>query len=85
VEVGAREKEGKGKMRKIVSILGAVSALLLGAVSAVSAGTYFVPEGLTLLNGMLYQLEPVMEQVGVYLGRTYTDVIETGLFVGGGY
>ena len=72
-------------MRKIVSILGAVTALLLGSVTAVSAGTYFMPEGLTLLNGVLYQLEPVVEQAGVYLGRAYTDVVETGLFVGRGY
>jgi hypothetical protein len=72
-------------MKKAIAILGAVAALLLGTVSAVSAGTYFVPEGLTLINGFLYQLAPILEETGLYLGGAYTDVIETGLFVGNGY
>ena len=71
-------------MRKIGKALGILGALLFGVVSA-SAGQYFIPEGLTLINGFLYQLAPVLEETGLYLGGAYTDVIETGLFVGSGY
>jgi hypothetical protein len=67
--------------------LGAVAALLLGGVTAVSAGTYFTPEGLTLLNGVLYQLAPVVEQVGLYMGEAHEPINRTvtGLMVGRGY
>ena len=73
-------------MKKAIAILGTVAALLLGGVSAVSAGTYFTPEGLTLINGLLYQLAPVVEEVGLSLGEAYEPIVRvTGLFVGGGY
>lgn len=74
-------------MKKAIAILGAVAALLLGTVSAVSAGTYFVPEGLTLLYGFLYQLAPVVEETGLMLGEAYEPINRTvtGLMVGGGY
>jgi hypothetical protein len=76
----------KRNMKKAIAILGAVAALLLGTVSAASAGVYFVPEGLTLINGFLYQLAPVIEETGLILGEAYEPIVrETGLFVGGGY
>ena len=72
-------------MRKIGKVLGILGALLLGVASA-SAGEYFIPEGLTLLNGFLFQLAVVMEETGLILGEAYEPIVrETGLFVGGGY